>query len=145
MTSIFLAFGRGLLNSTLQEEGEGLSTSRVSTVATEIGYTRWLSTTFPIATSGLLSFIRANGRLTSPDQANGHHEVSSLGLGVDLRMQTFFENGFWLNWTLLSMRYLRPVLEVHSNYSGAKIEASRNRFSGLKFLGITNVTVGYAW
>ena len=145
MTSIFLAFGRGSLNSSLQEEGEDLVLNKVSSLAGEFGYTRWISQTFPVAATGLFSVVRAEGSLIGPETSGGRHRTDSLGLGGDLRVQTFFENGFWLKWSLISFRYLRVVAESHSNFSKAQLAASRGRFSGLKILGITNITVGYAW
>lgn len=145
MTSVFFAFGRGSLNSSLQEEGEDLVLNKVSSVASEVGYTRWISQNFPVAASGLVSVIRAEGSLIGSDSSKGRHRSDSLGLGGDLRVQTFFENGFWLKWSLISFRYLRVVSESHSNFSRAQLAASRGRFSGLKILGITNITAGYAW
>jgi hypothetical protein len=145
MTTVFFAFGQGAFNSSLQEEGEVLAINKVSSLASEIGYTKWISQTFPVALSGLVSMTRANGSLVGVDSAKGRHRIDSLGLGGDVRVQTFFENGFWLKWSLISLRYLRVIAESHSSFSKSQLATSRGRFSGFKILGITNITVGYSW
>lgn len=144
-TAIFFAVGRGALNSSLQEEGEDLALNKISTFASEIGYAKWFSQSFPVAATGLASFIRSDGSITGQGIKTGQHRMDSLGLGGDLRLHTFFENGFWLKWSLISFRYLRVISETHSNYSSSQLTSSRQRFSKFKILGVTNITIGYAW
>lgn len=144
-TAVFFAVGRGALNSSLQEEGEDLALNKISTFASEIGYAKWFSQSFPVAATGLVSFIRSDGSITGQDIKKGKHRLDSLGLGGDLRLHTFFENGFWLKWSLISFRYLRVISETHSNYSSSQLTSSRQRFSNFKILGVTNITIGYAW
>ena len=144
-TAVFFVFGRGALNSNLQAEGEDLALNKVTTSAYEVGYIKWVSQAFPLALSGFVNIVRADGSLVSTEASRGRHRIDSIGLGSDIRVQTLFENGFWLKWSLLSLRYLRPIAESHSNFPTAQLSTSRGRFAGLKILGVTNVTIGYAW
>lgn len=144
-SGFFGALGRGLLKSTSQESGEQLVTNRLKTSAADAGYIWWPSKNFPFAVTGLLGLMRADGEVESSESSTGQYKLVSLGVGLDIRVQNIFENGFFLKWVLLSARHMRVISEQHSDVSRAKLASTRDRFSGLKLLGITNLTIGYMW
>lgn len=143
--SVFITAGTGSLTSTSQDAGGNAISNKLNTRAIEFGHMWWTSKSFPIALSAFVTAVSGEGVTLGSDAPRGRYNVSALGAGGDFKMETLFENGFWLKWSLISLRYLRPLSETHSSVESKNLTSIRSRFLGFKIVGITNITVGYAW
>lgn len=143
--SVFITAGTGSVTSTSQHAGENATSNKLNTRALDLGHMWWTSKSFPIATSAFLTVLSGDVVAIGTDVPRGRYSVSAFGAGGDFKMETLFENGFWLKWSLISLRYLQPIRESHTNMASKNLSSMRSRFFGLKLVGITNLTVGYAW
>lgn len=143
--SIFVTAGTGSLTSTAQYAGEAATSNKMNARVIEVGHMWWTSKSFPIALSAFVTGLSGDAVAIGTDASRGRYNVTALGAGGDFKMETLFENGFWLKWSLISLRYLKPVSESHKNVALKNLSSMRTRFYGLKLVGITNLTVGYAW
>lgn len=143
--SVFITLGTGSLTSSSQNEGDDATSNKLNTSAIECGHMWWTSKSFPVASSAFMTAASGDGIAIGTDAPKGRYHVLAVGAGADFKMETLFENGFWLKWSLISLRYLKPVSESHSNIASKNISSMRSRFFGLKLVGITNLAVGYAW
>ena len=143
--SLFITVGTGSLTSTSQDSGGDAISNKLNTRAIDLGHMWWTSKSFPIASSAFVTAVSGEGVTLGADVPRGRYNVSALGAGGDFKMETLFENGFWLKWSLISLRYLRPLTETHSGIESKNLTSIRSRFLGFKIVGITNITVGYAW
>lgn len=143
--SVFISAGTGSLTSTSQDAAGNTISNKLNTKAIEFGHMWWTSKSFPIASSAFVTAVSGEGVTLGSGAPRGRYNVSAIGAGGDFKMETLFENGFWLKWSLMSLRYLRPISEAHSSVDSKNLTSIRSRFLGFKIVGITNITVGYAW
>jgi len=141
----FLLGGRGASSSTVQESGESPFVNKMSTSALAGGYLWWPSPNFPFATAANVTWLRVDGKMRASGEDTGHYSAQVLGLGADLQLETFFENRFWLKWVVISMNYYKAVTGSHSDISDSRYKTVTKAFSGLKIVGVANITAGYAW
>lgn len=143
--AFFIGAGRDASNSTVQKNGDETFSNKVSSSIFQGGLVFWPSRNFPYAVAAALSTGSVSGAVQTRAGDSGRYHLTTLGIGADLQLETFFENRLWLKWVLFSGRYFRVVKGDYSKMTGAQMEVVRDSFNGLKIVGVTNLTVGYSW
>ena len=140
--SIFV--GRGDFRTTEQNQGEVWFQNKVKVYMVGARYLFWPSLHFPFALSTGLGGEASSGKVTSPVGSSGEYTVKTLYASAGLAMSYVFENGFWLEWSLISFHYGKTIDGDYAGMSGLQMKAVRKNLEGLKITGIANLTVGYA-
>lgn len=139
------SIGLGTRRTTLQKDGEYAFQTTVKTTMVSGGMAWWPSTGFPFALSARAGAGIVKGDVKAAQGSSGRYSLTLGELGSSLSLQSFFENGTWIKWVLLSGHYVRVVDGDYSGMSGTQMSVVRDNISGFKIIGIANLTVGYSW
>lgn len=140
-----LIIGAGNRRSSNQAEGGTSSSNKTLTLLVDGRYLWWLSREFPIEVDAGLSLSRVLGSVSDGEGSSGSYHLYSVGLGAGLGFESVSENGVWFRWTILSGRYVKLFNGHYSGMTSDRMSSVIHDLSGLKLVGVTNLTLGYSW
>ncbi len=143
-TGLGISLGGGNFR-VMELQGEDNSfVNKVHTVILDSSYYYWPSQSFPFVLSSGLGLKSTTGKTTTFDGEVGTYKLYSVGLGVGLGIHTIFENGIWINWQILSMRYGHLLKSSYSSMDPEQKNIIRTNGNKLQVSGVANIVVGYA-
>jgi hypothetical protein len=137
--------GGGYRQTTEQLEGDYAFKNKVKRYLVDGSYLWWPSKNFPFVLSGGVSAGLSDGQVSNSIESSSTYKAYSAGVGGGIEMLTYYENGVWVRWTLISGRYFRLLKASYSKMSDSQIKIVRDDQNGFKVVGVGNLTIGYSW
>jgi hypothetical protein len=109
------------------------------------GIERWPAAHFPFSFVLAGGVSRVAGEIKDYDGIKRSFNLGLISVGGEIVLESVFENGVWVRWTLLSGRRYFAVTRGLSNLDAESQSVVADDVTGMKITGFANITLGYAW
>ena len=145
LSQLGISIGVADYKTTELESEENAFVHKARVVVLDWAYYYRPKPTFPFVVSGGLSLTTTDGK-TAETRASrfGRYKLYGGAVGAGLGMIHGWDNGVWIHWQILSLRYGRALKSSFSGLDDAQKNLMQENANKLKISGVINIVFGYA-